>query len=215
MLLMLAIWNKCATFATHGQKIQHMEKKHNPFKCNPFHLVAAADIIRLTMNYVHFVDGYIYATDANIAIRVKAQSVLEPDLSKFLNGHSISRDTYAFLTKQDTISFDKKRKNELTFKKGFVIGSVKLEDYKFVNGESKGIHNGINKILENTMKNKPTENTCFGIDTNLLNTLAQSLSFKMGVSMTVVAPNKAIIVKSASEKNDDKIGLIMPMMIPA
>lgn len=82
-----------------------MSDKHNFLA--PLHKACCSDDLRPAFSYVHFVDGYAYASNGHIAIKQSIAdycSVIDADS---LNGHAIHRDSF-----QDIIKYEIAQAND-------------------------------------------------------------------------------------------------------
>jgi hypothetical protein len=62
------------------------------------HLACSDHMLRPSLNYVYFINGFMYASDAHILVKqsLKLHDIFESD---FLNGKSINKNTYANILK--------------------------------------------------------------------------------------------------------------------
>lgn len=205
-------------------------KKENPFTL-PIHKICSTDSIRAYFNYVHFVNGYAYATDAHIAVKVSIDSfcntlsIVKNADYKNLNGYSANIQTYSFLQSCDFITDIKD--GVVSFIKGSLTGTILLDKYESVDGRSDDnkTHNQLDKIINaaiSSYKDKHEKSDLFGINPKLLNRLHDAL-FKdiisAGVRVRVTERNKAILIDEPShfpikDGKITRIGIIMPVSVP-
>lgn len=172
----------------------------------PIHYITTTDTLREVLQYIHFKDGNILATNAYIAVVIplKRFGFDATDIEK-LNGHSIHRSQFMLIQRKeitvvdDAIIVDTPR---------FTIPLKKTSDI-----ERNKIVNDIEPLfdLHTTTKTPLSE---IGINPILLVEIAKALGIRYALHLFMFAANRAIIIEGndGNEKEYGK-GLVMPSMI--
>lgn len=192
----------------------------------PIHKICANDNLRPSLNYVHFVDGYAYATDAHVAVKIKLKSITtllgEQELS-LLNGYSANPETYAFL--MGCTNIEPKENGIVNFTKKSISGTINLQKYESVgswgNNKHNYVHEQLNSIFDSAFKkNKEGDkHSTFAINPYFLTRLSEALfkdDYVPNIRIRVSKANQAILVDNEAHNNKDsgveRIGLIMPII---
>lgn len=76
-----------------------MAKKVRQTFRTPLHLACSDDELRPVFGYIHFLNGMAYATDAHILVEQSVDLYCDVINKDMLDGHSIHRDAYKFISK--------------------------------------------------------------------------------------------------------------------
>lgn len=84
--------------------------RHNFHSYVQLHKATAADELRPVMNYIHFKNGYAYATNAHILVKAKIEDIssLDFDEIQLLEGKAISAQNYKEMLKHNWIKVTEK-----------------------------------------------------------------------------------------------------------
>lgn len=203
-------------------------KKTIPFIL-PIHKACGTDSLRPQFTYIHFFDGFAYATDAHIAVKIALASFktfyTTIEQLNLLNGFSIDSGTYAFLMSCSMLTINEG--GSINFQKGRTKGVITLDKYSEV-GKMRGeemVHESLNKIMNESINdwysNTDKEKFVVGLNPKFLNNISEVL-FKdeicAGVRIRAYKPNKPILIDNpdmhkSDEKEQARIGIIMPVFM--
>jgi len=80
------------------KNILPMELTLNPFKRHPIDLCCSSDELRPFINYIYFVNGIAYATDAHVCVALSLKDFdVEEKLIACLEGRKMSREDFKFM----------------------------------------------------------------------------------------------------------------------
>lgn len=83
-----------------------MKKEKFNFK-TPLHLACSDDNLRPTFQYVHFIDGWAYATNAMVLVKQSLDDYCDVLDKENLNGHALHADSFKKILRYDTVqAFD-------------------------------------------------------------------------------------------------------------
>lgn len=182
-----------------------MKARHNFNKNVRIDRVSDDTLLRPALSLVYFKNGYAYASDAHILVKVRLteiSSFQEPQLD-LLDGKAIHKSVYAKILPFDRV--------EIT-PEGFKARVPEAESFITFGfaGLQKDMVSDIEKVLLDAQNNKQEEINSFGVNSTLLKRLDCLFSDTYGTELIVKAANKPILVKWSGH---DAIGLIMPVMI--
>jgi len=182
-----------------------MKARHNFNKNVRIDRICDDTLFRPAQSLIYFKDGYAYATDAHILVKVRITEIssFQEIQLDVLEGKAIHKSVYARL-----LSFDRVEITPDGFK-ATVPEAESFITFGFA-GIQENMVEDIEKVIFNARNNKQTEITTFGINPTLLKRLDCLFSDTYGVRIIIKDPNKPILVKWSWH---DAIGLIMPVMI--
>jgi len=182
-----------------------MKARHNFNKNVRIDRICDDTLFRPAHSLVYFKDGYAYATDAHILVRVKLTEIssFQEDQLDLLNGKAIHKSVYSRLLPFDRV--------EIT-PDGFKARVPEAESFITFGfaGLQKDMVSDIEKVLLNAQNNNQEDIKSFGINSSLLKRLDCLFTDTYGVELILKAANRPVLVKWSGH---DAIGLIMPVMI--
>ena len=182
-----------------------MKARHNFNKNVRIDRICDDTLYRPAQSLIYFKDGYAYATDAHILVKVKLTEIssFQEDQLSMLDDKAIHKSVYAKLLIFDRI--------EIT-PEGFKARVPEAESFITFgfSGLQQRMVDDIERVILNARNDKQTEIATFGINPSLLKRLDCLFTETYGVQLIVKAANKPILVKWSGH---DAIGLIMPTMI--
>jgi hypothetical protein len=181
------------------------KERHNFNRDCRLDMICNNDFLRTQQSFIYFKDGYAYATNAHILVKVKLSeiSTFQDAHFEILENKAIHKSVYAKL-----LQFDRVEITPEGFKAS-VPDADSFIQFGYANVQHDMV-NSINKVIADAEQDKQTEIKSFGINPVLLNTLNKLFHDTYGVELIVKAENKPIFVKWSGH---DALGLIMPVMI--
>jgi len=162
-------------------------------------------MFRMHQSFIFFKDGYAYATNAHILVKVKISEIanFQDEQVEILEGKAVHRSVYAKLLPFERV--------EITLEgfKARVPDADSFITFGFATVEEKMVGD-IEKVIADAKKEEQTTITTFGLNPVLLNSLNKIFNDTYGVELIVKAANKPVLIRWQAK---DAIGLIMPVMI--
>lgn len=168
----------------------------------PLHLACATDELRPVMEYVHFVNGFAYASDAHILVKQSINEYCTVHDKENLTGKCIHRDSFENIRKFDNA-------------KALMDGIECWDD----NGGKKaffpyGTVEEKRPNFETVIPDGPAENVPFiGINPKYIEIASKCLARDKHTAVRMIfhGQNKAIILKA--EDYPEQIVIIMPIIL--
>ena len=173
-------------------------------------LIVSTDNLRENMCRVYFKNGFLYATNAQVALKqhLSLFKFTEGEINN-LNGRSISLDDWLIIRKFKSHSatesgiFCKTKNTELFF------------NYKDNGFKSQKMVDEIENVFKTALELDKENQETFSLNSKLLNNISQAmfLGINKGLVFKCKGRHKAIILWSKSDEYplDKQIGLIMPI----
>lgn len=182
-----------------------MKTRHNFNKNVRIDRICNDTLFRSAQSLIYFKDGYAYATDAHILVKVRITEIssFQENQLTTLDGKAIHKSVYAKLLPFDGV--------EIT-PEGFKARVPEAESFITFGfaGLQKGMVPDIEKVIMDARNDVQAEITAIGINPSLLKRLDCLFGDTYGVKLIIKAVNKPVLVKWTGH---DAIGLIMPVMI--
>lgn len=178
-------------------------KKKVDFLNTKIETACSDDDLRPAMNGVYFKDGYLYATDAHIAIKQKLSlHGIDDDVAKHLDGQILHRQHLVLMKKCD---FFECVPGGIKSKKGMVeMIHLFMVDERFPDVDAVIPKNGFVELVE------------IGLDADKLKRLQDVMVSLDGKAYSCIlkfkGSNKAIQV-TTNVSDCDQVGLLMPVQI--
>lgn len=187
------------------------------------HKCCADDDLRPVMGYVHFMNGYAYATNAHVIVRAALIEIISectPEMVDMVNNHSISAKNFARVIRHKEV--------EIT-KDGFVYaneveGTETLYRWYEIS-ENNMIHSKDTYKIPNMEAVLPQEKDILvpvdgiGVNVDMLMDLSNAMggreSKRNVIDMYFTGDERAILCRKTWEREitEDVVGLIMPCII--
>ena len=174
------------------------------------HLACSNDDLRPAFGYIQFKDGFLFATDAHIAIKqdLKVHGFEDEEI-EFLNNTYLHKNAFAEILRYNEVYV---RENGFFCKKdnfSAFIEFIKLEDFPHTYPKIEAV------ILDPADKNRIAIDE-IGMNIKLLTKLEQCLVngySGLGHKFQFFAKSKAILVIPMDKDYPGQTGLIMPVML--
>lgn len=178
--------------------------------------VCANDDLRPAMEYIYFIGGYAYATNAMILVRASLKSIsnLHRETIDKLNGHCIHKNTYADLLNRETfkvenneiISYVKdKETNKLIEDCAFNFDENKLNEF---------FGNRFKATFENIFSKENGKKEHFAFDPKLMKQLIDCIGYKDGFIFTPTCNGEFIVhLEHTSDFDNDIKAIFMPKLL--
>jgi hypothetical protein len=179
--------------------------RYGGFKA-PFHLVLSKDRLRPALCQAHFLNGYVYATDANVLIRQSLVEFhgIEEEQAKILEGKRLNESKLRILWDAETVEFkpdgiEFKDKLGAQMRMGYDTNDDKVPDFEKAIPRAY-VEGGLQLI---------------GINPITLARLQKAMDVSNGaMSLHFAGRSKAIAVQHINISPSVSYGLIMPLMVP-
>lgn len=194
--------------------------RHNFDPQFKLHLCCGNDDIRPVFQYIHFIGGYAYATDAHVLIRAKIADIsnfTEEEIA-MLNNKAISGRLFRQLIQRRSVEVtpegfvwnDESGDIAQTFKFHNIDDDRKMNLYKMQ--ESFKIPN-MDAIIDDTFTTQPTPQ--IGIKVECFEWITRAMGCEI-LAMYFKGDNKGIMVRPAFTRHEptlDIVGVIMPCLL--
>ena len=198
------------------------------------HKCCADDDLRIAMNFVHFMNGYAYATNAHVIVRVALTEMIEdctPEIVEMLNNHSISAKNYARIIRHkqveltpDGFVYNNEYDRVETLYRMYEIGEGNvIKDYY----DKNSTYSKYQPIIPDMERVLPTEKDilvpigAIGVNLASLNNVSAGMGGENNkrietLDLYFTGDSRAIICKKkfyGDNHMEDAIGLVMPCII--
>lgn len=180
--------------------------------CKLYKVCAGNDDVRPVMECIHFEDGYAFATDSHVAVRLKLEGYcnLEPEEIEKLNGKTIHGSLFKALLDCDIIT-------EITdegISATNVATSSDNEKRTFLKFDNNCKYPKIKDLFATTLSDKKEGASKLGIKPKLLAKASEAMNAdSLGVVMEITDERSAIVVYPISEiTRPYAVAIVMPVM---
>ena len=189
--------------------INNFSKRHQIWKA------CATDEIRPVMNYIYFENGYAYASDSHVLVRIPFSllSYFDPEDAKKLNGHGIYGPAYKLITTLGILQIqDCKIKTPKGEEDGICLVGA-LDDCEIrvtLTNPSQKKHLNMEDLFKVEGERTPIKR--IGISQTYLNALTAAMG-TTNVKMEFIDNRSKIFVSPVNELEEGNAGIIMPIML--
>lgn len=174
----------------------------------PMHLAASKDGLRPAMTCVSFKDGYMYATDARVAVKAKVSEFTDFDEAEIaiLNGRLIDAQIFKILYKTPFLEVTK---DGILDKEKSILYMFKDNGFKYPNVDA------VIPMWDEHLSNDAKVNR-MGLNPKKLNQLFSIMGHPNSTDMLKLSfhgPNKAILVENTGYNYRELVGVLMPVML--
>lgn len=172
------------------------------------HFACSRDDLRPMMNYIHFIDGFAYATNGNVLIRHKLEAHdFLPNEIEAMNGRSLHWKAFRQILSYKHVDF--------TQEEGFICRDgfkciIPAPLSTTIEANNIPFERVITELLSITTK----ELSEIGLSITQANLIKSCmLNYHNGIKMEFKGSNKGIVITPIGIDQDDELYILMPMMI--
>lgn len=176
------------------------------------HLAVSNDDLRPALQHIAFIKGYVYVTDALIAIRQSlAWMDFSPEEIAIMNGKFLTAEAYELALKASAIEVTEDGLDvRLATKKRqriFISWAELSERYPDVESVFR------KSVDESNVPTEPRYTTQVGLHPKTLSRLLNSMDFEETAIFDIRKPNDAVVVTATAIETENQLAIIMPTLL--